>query len=210
MAVICCLLVFLLKGRVRKDVENIGSRGTNIICFGDSFTFGYGVAPEYSYPAALAKMVGIPVINAGIDGDTSSEGLKRIKNDVLDRKPLLVIIEFGGNDFLRQIPFEVTIKNIEEMIKIVQSQGAIVAVADIGTSVVMGNYGREYKRLSREYNVVFIPALLRGIITNPSLKSDFIHPNEEGYKIISHRVYREIIPCLNQNTTIREFSVNKK
>lgn len=194
------LLGFIgLTGCAKKEIKNIGSRGKNIICFGDSITLGYGAAPGEGFPAILNKMLGLPVINSGIDGDTTQEALRRLKSDVLESKPLLVIIEFGGNDFLRRIPFKQTIKNIEEMVKRIEASGAMVAIADISSSILMSDYGKEYKRLSREYHAIYIPGLLRGIITNPDLKSDFIHPNSQGYKMVAHRIYRAILPYLNQN-----------
>ena len=79
--------VIALLGCAKREIKNIDSKGKNIICFGDSITFGYGVNPEESYPAALSKMTDIPVINAGIDGDTSVEAVRRIDSDILDREP---------------------------------------------------------------------------------------------------------------------------
>ncbi len=85
------LLMTFLTGCAKREIKNIDSKGKNIVCFGDSVTFGYGAEPGGDYPSALTKMISIPVINAGIDGDTSTEALKRIKFDVLGRDPLLVI-----------------------------------------------------------------------------------------------------------------------
>ncbi|MBI5145214.1 MAG: hypothetical protein HZA27_03400, partial [Candidatus Omnitrophica bacterium] len=177
---------------------NIDAKGKTIVCFGDSITFGYGVQPGEDYPAALAKIINFPVVNAGIDGDTSIEAVRRIKSDVLDKEPLLVIIEFGGNDFLRKIPLEESVKNIETMVQEIQSSGAMVAIADISSSIIMGDYGRELKRLSRKYQTIFIPHILGGILTDPKLKSDFIHPNADGYKMVARKVQRMILPYLKR------------
>jgi acyl-CoA thioesterase-1 len=198
-------LFFAIGGCARKEVTNINSQGKNIICFGDSITFGYGANPGEAFPDALSKMINIPVVSSGLDGDTSTTALMRLKTDVLDREPLLVIIEFGGNDFLRKISMEETTRNIEEMIKQIQAHGAMTAIADISVGIIMGDYGKEFKHLCKKYNAIYIPSLFKGIITNPSLKSDFIHPNAEGYKVIAQRIYRTIIPYLNQNTLSRKF-----
>jgi len=189
---------------VGSNITNPESRGKNIICFGDSITVGFGAQEGQDYPTALAKMTHYPVINAGLNGDTSSEALRRIDTDVLSKDPLLVIVEFGGNDFLTKIPLDETVKNIGEMIKTIQSKGVMVAIADISTSLVMGDYGKEFRRLSKKYGTIFIPGILNGIITDPELKSDFIHPNSKGYQLIAHRVYRGIIPYLNQNSILRK------
>jgi lysophospholipase L1-like esterase len=198
----------MCSGCAKTNITNIESRGANIVCFGDSITVGFGAPEEKDYPTALANMISSPVINAGLNGDISSEALKRLDIDVLDKDPLLVIVEFGGNDFLRQIPLQETVSNMEEMIKKIHAAGAMVAIADISNSIVMGQYGREYKELSKKYQTVFIPKLLYGIVTDPELKSDFIHPNAQGYKIIAHRVYRAIIPHLNQNSILRRLRGN--
>lgn len=197
------ILIIFNAGCTKSNIANLESRGKNIICFGDSITRGKGVNPDQSYPAALAKMTSFPVVNSGINGDISSEGLKRIATDVLGNEPLLVVIEFGGNDYLNKIPLAETIRNVEEMIRIIQSKGAIVAIVDISNVLFMGEYRQEFKRLSEKYRGIFIPRIMEDIVSNESLKSDAIHPNGKGYKIIAYRVYRGIIPYLNQNAILR-------
>jgi acyl-CoA thioesterase-1 len=198
--VLLLILPIFSAGCVNSDIANLESRGRNIVCFGDSITKGKGVILAQSYPAALAKMTSFPVVNAGINGDITSEGLKRVKTDVLDNDPLLVVIEFGGNDYLNKVPLEETISNIEEMIKIIQTRGVMVAIVDISNILFMEEYRMEFKRLSDKYRTIFIPRILDEIVSNESLKSDAIHPNAKGYKIIAYRVYRGIIPYLNLNT----------
>ena len=110
--------VTVLIGCAKKEIKNIDSKGTNIVCFGDSITFGYGANPGEDFPHVLSGITNIPVINSGLDGDTSETALRRLEIDVLDRDPLLVIIEFGGNDFLRKMPLEETIKKMEVRLKI--------------------------------------------------------------------------------------------
>jgi acyl-CoA thioesterase-1 len=198
------LLVIGLTGCAKREIKNIDSKGTNIICFGDSITFGYGANPTEDYPSILAKMLNSPVINAGLDGDTSTTALQRIYAEVLEKDPLLVIIEFAGNDFLKKIPLEETVKNIETMIQKIQDKGAMVTITDVRIGFIMGNYTKEYKRLAKKYNAIFTPALLSGIVTNPKFKSDFLHPNADGYKIIAQRVYHSIIPYLNQNSLFKK------
>ncbi|MCM8782219.1 MAG: GDSL-type esterase/lipase family protein [Candidatus Omnitrophica bacterium] len=202
-SILCLLFSVLLTGCVSREIKNIESSGTNIICFGDSITFGYGADGGGDYPSHLSKMLTIPVINAGLDGDTTTGGLTRLEKDVLEKKPLLVIIEFGGNDFLKKIPMEVTIENISSMVERIQQKGVMVAIADISAGIFLREYGTAFKKIAREKQAIFIPNILSGIITNPSMKSDFIHPNANGYKIIAFRVYREIRPYLNKNILLR-------
>jgi acyl-CoA thioesterase-1 len=196
---IFALSFFTFYGCAKKEIKNIYSNGKNIICFGDSITFGYGAGAGEDFPSALAKLTDIPVINAGIDGDTSIEALKRLKADVLDRDPLLVVIEFGGNDFLRKIPKEETLNNIKEMISEIQGQGAIVAIVDISAGMFLSEYRKAFTSLAQETGAIFVRSILSGIITNPSMKSDFIHPNADGYRMIAQRIYGILLPYLNQN-----------
>jgi acyl-CoA thioesterase I len=204
-----CFLVILSASCSRREIRNIGAKGKNVICFGDSITFGIGAVPGYGYPADLSLMMSLPVINAGIEGEPTSEAVRRLKADVLDRNPLLVIIEFGGNDFLRKVPAAETLDNIRKMVDMVQAAGAMVAIADIGGGGILDDYHRLFYNLAIEKNTIFIPGLLNGILTSRSLKSDPIHPNADGYKIIAHRVYRAILPSLNQNHLIKSMAGEK-
>lgn len=196
--------VFALMGCAKKEIKNIDSKGKNIICFGDSLTFGYGATGGEDYPYALAKMVNRPLINMGVDGDTTIEALKRLKSDVLDRDSLLVIVEFGGNDFLRKIPREITVKNVEEMIEKIQAQQAMVAIVDISAGIFLREYRQAFRNIARKKGAIFIPSILNGIITNPDMRSDFLHPNANGYKTIAERIYRAIKPHLKQNSLLRK------
>jgi lysophospholipase L1-like esterase len=199
-------LIFMLSGCAKVEIANINSKGKNIICFGDSLTEGFGADPKSAYPAVLGQLISVPVINAGIEGDTSSEALKRLQSDVLGKEPRLVIIEFGANDFLTNMPLEQTVKNMEEIISRCHAQGAMVAIADIGSIDQFLPYSRRFKTLSQSYKTIFIPDILNGIITNPDMKSsDSFHPNSSGYKMIAHYVYRAILPFLNQNALLNKF-----
>ena len=185
-----------LSACVKKEIKNINSKGKNIICFGDSITFGYGVKPGEDYPTVLSKMTDMPVINAGVDGDTSIDALKRLKADALDREPFLVLVEFCGNDFLKGVPLDTTTSNIKVMIQQIQAQGAITAIVDVSAGLFLRDYRLKLSNLADGTGSIFIPAVLSGIITNPSMKSDFMHPNIAGYKIVAQRIYRAINPYL--------------
>jgi len=153
----CFFILIILGGCVKNEIANLDSQGKNIICFGDSLTFGYGVNPDEAYPSILARLVDRPVINAGVNGNTSAQGLVRIKNDVLAKEPFLVIIEFGGNDFLSKIPTSQTASNIEKMIKIIQEGKAIAAVVDISSGPFLSEYKSLYRQICRRQKAIFIP-----------------------------------------------------
>ena len=185
-------------GCTRHEIKNIDSRGDEIICFGNSITAGSGISEREAYPYFLSELLGSPVINAGQGGDTSSDGLKRLDKDVLTYQPRLVIIEFGGNDFLRKLPLTQTVNNIRIMVERIQEKGAMVAIADVSSDMIMGSYRRSYKKLAGQTQAIFISNLLKGIITNPTLKSDSFHPNAEGHRIIAERIYQAVRPYLKR------------
>jgi len=196
-----CVFVSIISiffGCARYEVKNIDSSGEGIICFGNSITAGSGFSKEEVYPYLLSELLNCPVINAGQGGDTSSDGLRRLEKDVLTYKPRLVIIEFGGNDFLRKLPLSQTVNNIRIMVERIQEKGAMVAIADVSSGMIMSGYRNSYKKLARQTQAIFIPNLLKGIITDPTLKSDSIHPNAEGHRIIAERIYQAIEPYLNR------------
>ncbi len=202
---VACAAALCIAGCMRSDIANINSRGKYVVCFGDSLTQGFGAGPRSSYPAYLSQMMSVPVVNSGIEGDTSEGALKRIYPDVLDRDPLLVVVEFGANDFLTKIPLADTRRNIESIILQCQKQGAIVALIDISNAHLMSEYGPMLRQLSRIHKTIYIPNLLNGIFDNASMKSDYFHPNANGYRIIAQRVYRAILPYLNQNAMLNRF-----
>ena len=186
---LCILVIF---GCAKREITNVGSKGKNIICFGDSITFGYGANAGEDFPTQLGKLMNTMVINAGISGDTSTEALARLDQDVLEKNPRLVLIEFGGNDFIKNVPMQETIKNTEEMIDKIQARGAMVAVVDISAGMFMRAYRGVFAKIAVKKNAIFIPSLLDKIITNPSMKSDFLHPNATGYKEIASRIKSKI------------------
>jgi len=189
-------IILTLVGCGKVEIKNFGAKGKNIICFGDSITFGYGAGPGEDYPTNLAKLTSIPVINAGVSGDTTIEALKRLDADVLSKKPRLVIVEFCGNDFLKKVPLADTVKNLNQIIDRIQDKGIMVALVDISAGMFFQEYRAEFKKLARKKMAIFIPSVLNKIITNPAMKSDFLHPNAAGYQVVASRIYQKIEPYL--------------
>jgi lysophospholipase L1-like esterase len=188
--------LIILCGCAKTEIRNLDAKGSSIICFGDSITFGYGANSGEDYPTALGKLVRLSVVNAGVDGDTTFEALERLENDVLAQDPQLVIVEFCGNDFLRNIPKEDTVKNLAQIIERIQQKGTMVALVDISAGFFFQEYRQAFKKLAAEKKAIFIPVLLNKIITNPAMKSDFFHPNARGYQIIAKRIYQVIAPYI--------------
>ena len=189
---IIIILSIFLAGCFKPEIKNLDAKGANIICFGDSITFGYGANPGEDYPSALRKLVNLPVVNSGVDGDTTFAALERLENDVLVKNPRLVIVEFCGNDFLKKITKQDTVKNLAQIIERIQGKGAMVALVDISAGMFFMEYREAFKKLAAEKKAIFIPVILNRIITNPAMKSDFFHPNARGYQVIAKRIYQAI------------------
>lgn len=185
------LIIFtiILCGCLKQEIKNSQVKVDKIICFGDSITFGYGAQAGEDYPAALGKLAGVPVINAGADADTSFAALERLEKDVLVKNPRLVIVEFCGNDFIKKIPLPDTLNNLSKIIDHIQEKGGMVALVDISSGMFFQEYRNAFKKLASRKQAIFIPIVLSRIITNPAMKSDFFHPNARGYKLIASRIY---------------------
>ena len=194
------LLFFMLwiLGGCSQPVANLDSNGETIVCFGDSLTAGKGALQNESYPALLGAKVKEKVINAGVSGETSANALKRIEKDVFSYHPRIVIVEFGGNDFLHQIPREETFRNIDQILKIIQKHGSMAVLATVKTGIFGDAYSERFKEIARERKALLITHILIGILDHPEFKSDEIHPNVEGYRKMAERIYQHLKPLLNK------------
>jgi len=178
-----------------------------ILAFGDSLTAGSGLPPGSGYPEILqaeldSRGYKYHVVNAGIGGDTTSDGLVRVERAVA-LHPEIVILELGGNDGLRGIPVESMQSNLEKLILAFQNGGSRVILAGM---TLPRNYGAEYigtfekvyAALATKHKVTLIPFFLEGAAGNPELNVDEIHPNEAGYKIVTANVLKYLEPMLTK------------
>ena len=177
-----------------------------IVAFGDSLTAGFGAEPGNSYPDFLQKdldAAGLKwrVVNAGVSGDTTTDGINRL-GEVLAEKPRIVIVEFGGNDGLRGLPIETTRANLDQIVSAIAKSGAKVVLAGM---TLPPNYGPEYIRsfekvyqeLGAKYKVTRIPFLLEGVATKRELmQRDGLHPTGPGNAIVAQTVLRYLKPLL--------------
>jgi len=200
--------------RLGHDVTGQPGRGgkaskterSKIVAFGDSLTAGLGVSPEEAYPAQLqrkleARGYGYQVINAGVSGDTTAGGLRRV-DWVLKGQPQIVILELGANDGLRGIDLAQTRANLEQIIQRLQAAGVTVVLAGMK---LPANYGRDYTtrfeaiypELARKYHLVLIPFFLEGVAAQRTLnQADEIHPTGAGYQVIVDRLLPVLEPVL--------------
>lgn len=185
------LFLFCLCACAEKDITNYPPKAGPIIAFGDSITYGYDVSAQEAYPALLAKMWDREVINLGVSGDTSLNGLAR-KEELKSLEPSFVLIEFGGNDFLKKVPREQTQKALEDLVDYIHSIGAVAVLVDTGGPGPMKTYTKINKKIAKEKNTLYINGIMDGIFTDRSLKADQIHPNQKGHQIIAQRINKAL------------------
>lgn len=194
-------LFVLLLAACSPDVPNLDSPGTTIVVLGDSIASGVGSGPGQAYPELLAARLGTEVVNAGVSGNTTADGLARI-DEVLEEDPWMVIVELGGNDVLRRVPPEQTERNLRGIVDRVISARAVPVLVEMDAPFG-GDYLAIYERLGEEYDIPVVEEVLGEILRDRDLKSDTIHPNAEGQKILAEAIAEEIEPILEARKSDR-------
>lgn len=159
-----------------------------IVAFGDSLVAGVGAPAAENFVARLAVMLGEPIVNLGVAGNTTRDGLARL-DAVKAENPRLVLVLLGGNDFLRKLPAEETFANLRKIILEIQKEGAVVVLLGVRGGLLTDGYEKEYRKLAKTTGSLYVPDVLDGLFGKTEYMSDSIHPNSAGYKIIAERVY---------------------
>lgn len=181
-----------------------------ILFFGDSITAGHGIEQEDAFPALIRQKIDslgwdFEVVNAGLSGETSAGGLRRI--EWMLREPVdIFVLELGGNDGLRGIDPNATKQNLQEIIDKVLNKypDAQILLAGMQVPPNLGpDYTQQFKEiypaLANENDVDLIPFLLEGVGGNKELnQSDGIHPTAEGHKLLAENVWKELKPMLQE------------
>ncbi len=177
-----------------------------IVAFGDSLTAGYGVAPDEAYPALLATRLRTEgyryqVINAGVSGDTTAGGLRRV-DWTLKLRPEIVLLELGVNDALRGLDLGQVRANLEAMVMRFEAGGARVLLLGMRLppnygARYAGDFARIYEEIARQRKVALMPFFLDGVGAVAALNQpDGIHPTAEGYRLIVDRLWPHLRPLL--------------
>jgi acyl-CoA thioesterase-1 len=177
-----------------------------IAVLGDSLTAGLGVAPDEAYPALLEvrlRREGFPhrVVNAGVSGDTTAGGLRRVEW-VLRARPEIAIVALGANDGLRGLPVAAMRDNLTAIVTRLRAAGVRVLLAGMRLPPNYGDaYAREFadafRTVARSTAVAFLPFLLEGVAGDPALnQADGIHPTVAGQRAVADTVFRALRPLV--------------
>ena len=201
-ALVIVLVLLVAPARPSPGTERV------VVALGDSLTAGFGVAAEEAWPAlidARLKREGHPyrVVNAGVSGDTTAGGLRRV-DWVLRNRPEVAVVALGANDGLRGLGTDAMEANLLAIVERLRAAGVRVLVAGME---VPPNYGAAYARafrgvfpdVARRTGAALMPFLLDGVAADPRLNlADGIHPNVAGHRVIADRVYPHLVALLTR------------
>jgi len=188
------VLLFLSAcSRTDPVLEKLSSNAV-ILAFGDSLTYGTGASQNADYPHILSTLSSHQVINEGIPGEISRDGLKRLPDLLDEYQPELLILIHGGNDMLRKIPQQQTSNNLKQMINVAYQRNIKVVMLGVPEFNLFSlNSAEFYQQLAEEYKVPVDLETLPKILSDNHLKSDTIHPNDEGYKLLAESLFNLLI-----------------
>ena len=161
------------------------SEDARILAFGNSLTFGTGARPEESYPAVLESLIGREVINAGVPGELSRQGLERLPKALERWQPDLLILCHGGNDLLRRKDGGDTERALRGMVQTAASSGTAVVLLGVPRVGLLLRSADFYDALAEELRIPLEAEVLPAVLGDNRLKSDPIHPNAAGYRRIA-------------------------
>ncbi len=194
--------VLFLSACSKVDVEPLGRKDT-IVAFGDSLTFGYGASIESSYPNQLSRIIRMKVVNAGVNGNTTKDGLDRIDQILEEHNPKLILLGLGGNDMLRKVAEQNIINNLSALIQKIKSKNIQVVLLPTPKPSLLGAVGYLsdadfYKDLAKKENVLLIDNIYSKYLSSGEYKSDLIHLNQKGYSMVA----KDIAEFLEDNKFI--------
>ncbi|MDO5673911.1 MAG: arylesterase [bacterium] len=153
-----------------------------ILAFGDSLTFGTGAGEQQSYPEVLAGLTGRKVVNAGVPGEVSKDGLERLPGVLEEVRPDLLILCHGGNDMLRRQDQQQLRDNLVNMLKMARDQGIAVLMVAVPEPGLALKPPALYQELAKEFAIPLEKEVIVSILKKSELKSDQVHPNAAGYQ----------------------------
>ena len=186
--ILVLLSILLLQSCEQPKLKPI-PKDSVILAFGDSLTSGVGVEKAKSYPSVLAELSSRRVINAGISGELTADGLARLP-EVLDQtKPAILILLEGGNDILRNKDSNTIKRNLASMIETARSRNIDVVLIGVPEKNLFSDVAPLYRELAEHYQLVFEDDLIGDLLRKRAYKSDALHFNEQGYRLMAEAIY---------------------
>lgn len=159
-----------------------------VLAFGDSLTYGTGAAEAESYPAQLESLIGRRVVRAGVPGEVTAQALARLPGALDEYAPRLVLLCIGGNDFLRRLGNEQAEHNVRAMIELARRRGIDVLLIGTPEPGLFPSPPAFYAALAKDLHIPYEGEVITEVLKDARLKSDPIHPNAAGYRVIAERV----------------------
>lgn len=164
-----------------------------ILAFGDSLTVGVGAQPAHSYPSVLADLSGLEVVNAGVSGETTEDGLERLRETLPRVRPDLLLLLEGGNDILRSVQPDRTHRNLESMVELALAEGVQVVLIGVPNKLLFSDSANYYAEIAERHSLVFDGDTLADLLRDGALKSDAIHLNAAGYRELARATYELLV-----------------
>lgn len=200
---LACMPLLLLACDSKPQYQAL-PKHANVLILGDSLTYGSGAAEGEDYPTLLANNTGWNVINAGVPGNKSADGLARLPDLLADhhngeQKVDLLLIELGGNDFLKQVPEAETKRNLQTILmqaKVKNIPTVLLAIPEFSpVGAAFGNLSDHplYATLAKETDTPVVQEVFTEVLANNGLKADPIHPNADGYRIVEATIRKALL-----------------
>lgn len=194
--VIVAIIILVILNELPKESREMNrlSSHDTILALGDSLTYGHGAASSESYPSRLSNLTGMRVINAGVNAETSDEGLRRLPQLLEDKSIKLMILCFGGNDIMQKRSMSSLKQNLKSMIQMAKAENIEILLISVPNISLFGLSALKlYEEVAEEEEIPLLSGILANILSQPSLKSDQIHPNALGYKKMAELIYESLV-----------------
>lgn len=159
-----------------------------LLALGDSLTYGTGAAESESYPAQLERLIARKVVAAGVPGETTAQALARLPSALDEHAPQLLLLCIGGNDFLRRLGNAQAAANVRQMVQLARSRGVEVLLIATPEAALVPAPPAFYGEIAEELRVPLEAGVITEVLRDPGLKSDPVHPNARGYRLIAERI----------------------
>jgi acyl-CoA hydrolase len=188
------LLAIFLLSACQGEKNAVIPAGATVLVLGDSVSYGTGAGEGEDYPTLLAADTGWQVINAGIPGDTTAGGLERLPGLLEEHAPQMLLIELGGNDFLRRVPRDETAANLRAMLAQARERNIPAVLVGVPQpnlfGAALGSLSDDplYEEIAEQEKIPLVPGILAEVLSENVFKADPIHPNAEGYRQVASKL----------------------